>query len=327
MAVLKIVRRITGGRINLLWSPLAAWLGTLPARRRLAAVDCDYIFVIGCASICKILSEKHRTININDATGKLISSYYPEYDRLLSYFRRNLISFSTESVTESSFCLYPSSWACTSAIHDYGKSPDDVIEIAWGPNLQHELRGRVRELGGELRLLFVGISWHRKGGPKAVEVTRILRERGISARLDVVGYRPTGLRETHDGVTFHGRLKKSNAEEFARLNELYDQAQFFIMPTQFECYGMVFAEAATYGLPIISTRTGGVPSVVKDGETGLLFPVDGSAEEMADAIAELVRDKDRYRRFSENCLADSRDRLNWDVWAKKVKAEMLKRLK
>ena len=64
-----------------------------------------------------------------------------------------------------------------------------------------------------------------------------------------------------------------------------------------EGFGIVFIEAQAMGLPVVSTRTGGIPEAVEDGETGLLV-TQNDPEELAQSILRLLQDDELWRRFS-----------------------------
>ena len=90
-------------------------------------------------------------------------------------------------------------------------------------------------------------------------------------------------RENIQDVKFLGRV--SDVE----LENCYKQASIFILtPRQvglnFEGFGLVYLEAGAYGLPVVATRSGGVPEAVKDTETGLL-----ADEEDVDGVAQAIR--------------------------------------
>jgi glycosyltransferase involved in cell wall biosynthesis len=62
--------------------------------------------------------------------------------------------------------------------------------------------------------------------------------------------------------------------------------------------GRVLVEAMASGLPIVASRVGGIPDLVKDGKNGLLVPpADASA--LAEAISDLLTDKEKRNRMGE----------------------------
>lgn len=85
----------------------------------------------------------------------------------------------------------------------------------------------------------------------------------------------------------------------------------FINPSRAESFGVAALEAQACGVPVIATRVGGLPEVVRDGETGLLVPpVDPEA--LAAAIVELLPDSDRRAAMGRAARAWVRERYDWE---------------
>ena len=90
--------------------------------------------------------------------------------------------------------------------------------------------------------------------------------------------------ETHGlPVSFPGKLSKA---EWIRLSEAYD---LFLNTTTVDNAPLSLTEAMALGLPVISTRVGGIPYLITEGEDGLLVP-SGDAEAMAAAVIRLLEE-------------------------------------
>jgi glycosyltransferase involved in cell wall biosynthesis len=134
-----------------------------------------------------------------------------------------------------------------------------------------------------LRLLFVGGQPVRKG----LDVVLDAFESHLTADccLTVATQSrnlPEHLRaraERLAGVELHLDLRPSSAE----LHELFRNADLFVMPTRYDTYGFVFAEALASGLPAIATDVGGVGDIVIDGVTGFVVEV-GDPDGLAFAV-------------------------------------------
>lgn len=88
-------------------------------------------------------------------------------------------------------------------------------------------------------------------------------------------------------VRFRGQIDEPEA-----LRRVYEAADLFVWPAVNEAYGMVLLEAQARGCPVVAGAFGGVPDVVRDGETGLLAkPGDPAA--LAAAIRTLLADPER----------------------------------
>jgi glycosyltransferase involved in cell wall biosynthesis len=71
-------------------------------------------------------------------------------------------------------------------------------------------------------------------------------------------------------------------------------AHLLLLPSETESFGLVALEALSCQVPVIATRVGGLPELIKDGETGYLFPV-GDVEGMSKAAVELLQDDDKRK--------------------------------
>ena len=80
------------------------------------------------------------------------------------------------------------------------------------------------------------------------------------------------------------------------LEEVIAASHLFVLPSETESFGMAALEALASEVPVIATKTGGLPEVVADGETGYLLPV-GDVEGMAARAIEILSDDSLQRRM------------------------------
>jgi L-malate glycosyltransferase len=92
-----------------------------------------------------------------------------------------------------------------------------------------------------------------------------------------------------------------------RVNELLPLADLMIMPSSLESFGLAALEAMACKVPTIATRVGGVPELIEDGVTGLLFPV-GAVDEMAAGAIALLNDPVRFSAMREAARKDAQKR-------------------
>jgi len=95
----------------------------------------------------------------------------------------------------------------------------------------------------------------------------------------------------------------------ASLEAAYSAADLFVLATRSETYGMAVAEAISYGVPVISTRTGEIPAIV--GEGGLLAE-PGDVEGFGALLAQAVGDAPLRRRLRDEARAAAQRLPTWD---------------
>jgi glycosyltransferase involved in cell wall biosynthesis len=149
------------------------------------------------------------------------------------------------------------------------------------------------------RFLFVGKDWGRKNGAAVVRSFARLRERFQEARLDVVGNHPP---LDDRGVTGHGMLRDAVPAENRRLEELYQRATCFVMPSHHEPAGIVYVEAAATGIASIGTTSGGARDLI--GDAGIL--VDPSSDDALFQAMSTMADPETASRLGGKALVRSR---------------------
>ncbi|MES2220568.1 MAG: N-acetyl-alpha-D-glucosaminyl L-malate synthase BshA [Acidobacteriota bacterium] len=82
-----------------------------------------------------------------------------------------------------------------------------------------------------------------------------------------------------------------------QVNELLPAADLMLMPSELESFGLAALEAMACEVPTIGTNVGGVPELIHDGVTGLLFPV-GDVEAMSAAAIGLLKHPDRLKEMA-----------------------------
>ena len=78
----------------------------------------------------------------------------------------------------------------------------------------------------------------------------------------------------------------------------FQNCDLFVAPSLYESFGLIYIEAMAYGKPVIGCKTGGVPEVIKDGETGLLVPPE-DPQSLAQAIIKLLKDPKLRREMGQ----------------------------
>jgi N-acetyl-alpha-D-glucosaminyl L-malate synthase BshA len=129
---------------------------------------------------------------------------------------------------------------------------------------------------------------------RVVDVVKVFAQvaRELPAQLYLVGDGPERSAAewlAHD-LGIHCRVHFMGKQE--RVNELLPLADLMIMPSELESFGLAALEAMACKVPSIATRVGGVPELIDDGITGLLFPV-GDVEAMAAGAISLLKDRNR----------------------------------
>lgn len=328
----KIVPKVEGRIRKLLSGKIYKYQYDIGLARRVSAIidqkirksEPDILLASLMSPEVAFLKSKKPLFITTDATFPLLNELYQSHSNLHPKSIKNAKLLESIAFEKATKLILPLQWLADSAMNDYGISAKKIEVISYGSNLNYKLPAdqlhpliQSRLSSDKIVLLFVGVRWEEKGGPFAVEVLRQLLQMGVRAELEIMGCDPE-IPDKPDEVKILGFLDKSKPEESRRVEELYREASFFIMPTKAECVGMSFIEAASVGLPAIGTEIGGVPEAITDNETGFIIGETHAPKETAEWIKKIWEDKLLYLSISENAFQRYTKKMNWELWGKKV---------
>jgi glycosyltransferase involved in cell wall biosynthesis len=148
---------------------------------------------------------------------------------------------------------------------------------------------------GEVRLLHVGRLVRTKGARDTIRALDLLR--GLPVSLDVVGdgYDRAACEALVGELGLTDRVRFAGRRTRAEVDEYYRRADVFVFPSYREPGGNVAFEAMGHGLPLVVCDRGG-PGAVVDETCGITVPAvspEQLAQDVAGAVGELVKDRDR----------------------------------
>jgi glycosyltransferase involved in cell wall biosynthesis len=135
---------------------------------------------------------------------------------------------------------------------------------------------------------------------------------GAEDQLDSEGYnylmKSTKLSRFSDRVHWIGQV--------ADVRPWYRSADILLFPSENEAFGRVVVEAMACGIPVVATRSGGVPEIITDGQDGLLVPV-GNSDEMAKAMLQIISNRPLRDKIIQNDKQRAND-FSLDTHVKKM---------
>lgn len=155
---------------------------------------------------------------------------------------------------------------------------------------------------GKKIILFVGRLAEKKGVTYLIDAMK-----KVDAKLVIVGDGPLSEQLKTQASFLKDKVCFLGAKTHEELRTIYASSDIFVAPSitakdgDKEGFGLVFLEAMASGLPVIGSNSGGIPSIVKDGENGFLVE-EKDVNGIADKINRLILEENLYYKFSENAL-------------------------
>ncbi|VAW37983.1 hypothetical protein MNBD_DELTA02-399 [hydrothermal vent metagenome] len=213
-----------------------------------------------------------------------------------------------------------SSWL-REILEDKLHAPVGVL-IPHAPDLEQffveDAAGSRRDKDGNLRVLlsYRDIEW--KGMADGFRAFQLAQKQ--EPRIKLVVFGPEKGPDVPEGVEFHQRPTRD------RLRRLYNSCDIFLFPSILEGFGMPPMEAMACGCAVVVTRVGAVPDYTTAGKTALVCE-PGSAEELAEGILRLVRNKGLREEIAEAGRRHITENFSWAASARQLEGFILDTLK
>lgn len=222
-----------------------------------------------------------------------------------SYKRKNKIALDFYKSCAGIFTM--SEWLREDLIKNTRLPEDKVHAVGGGCNIDVTKIDYSKKQGN--KFIFVGVNWKRKNGDLVVRAFEKLQKIYPALELYIVGPKSKPAIPENKNIHFLGNLS------FEKLHEYYNLCDYFVMPSEFEAYGLVFAEALCFGLPCIGKNHYAMPEFIKNGENGYLINESSEMEllekmkllyENRRAISSNVQSKKDYyiQKYSWGTVAD-----------------------
>ena len=285
---------------------------------KLRGLDLDMIL----ATHTELLSEFESDLPIaywSDSNFGCMLGAYPYFQGLNPFAIKRGHEYERRALERADLVFYACDWAREAAINLYGANPDKVKVIPFGANIRCDrtaddvdklIAARPKQ---RCNLLFLGKVWARKGGDTAVAVAEELNKSGLPTTLTLVGSQPPEDKALPSFVRKIGFINKSDPVGLKQFNDLIAESHFLILPSRAEAFGIVFCEAASFGVPGLATKVGGIPTAVCDGKNGQTFPSDTPPSQYAAFIRQHFANYGSYELLARSAFREYETRLNWGV--------------
>jgi glycosyltransferase involved in cell wall biosynthesis len=228
--------------------------------------------------------------------------------------QRELRALETAALARAKRVVVTSSITGHTLAKDFGVPPDRITVAEPGT----DPAARATGTGEPLQLLAIGSIVPRKAYDILVRALATTADKPW--RLTIAGpsdRNPDALAALHAAIRETGlgdRIALIGAVSTAELDKLYATADIFLMPSLYEGYGMVLAEAMARGLPIVCTTGGAAAETVPADASLKVLP--GNEKALSDAILRVLNDAALRRRMGEASWAAGQKLPRWDDTAR-----------
>lgn len=208
---------------------------------------------------------------------------------------------------------------CTAKISVVGVGIDTQMLLT-SDECNEPLYQLIKYRKAKVKLLYIGRFEKRRNIPFIINVFAKVLEQGIDAELYMVG---SGNKNYMDKcftyiekVGLKNKIFWQEKIEQKYLHKIYSCADIFLLPTEYEIFGMVLLEAMYFKTVVLTTRNGGSSTLIQSGENGFIIESKNSRL-WADIIRKLYNEKQEMKRIKDSAFETISRNYTWDALADK----------
>lgn len=285
---------------------------------KLTCKNYDLIFAPVSSTLIAFLDTEVPIVYLSDTTFELMIDYYPEFTGLSKKNIRDGNTIDIRALQRTDKAIFGSHWARNSAIAYYKFPAENAFVFEFGANLLYEPKASDLTFSDMevCNILFLGVNWERKGGDIAHKTYLKLKTMGFACTFTIIGCNPN-INADDRNITIIPFIDKNDQKDFDELYKIFLHTHILLLPSRAECFGIVFSEASAFGVPSITTNTGGIPSAIENGVNGFLLDHSANENEYAEKIYSIFSDKNLFRKLRVSTRNTYENKLSWKIWIEK----------
>ena len=189
----------------------------------------------------------------------------------------------------------------------------DGIDLDFFKRIDTEAKRKLDLKNDDIIITFIGRLVYAKGAQDLIAIFPKIKEKNPDTKVIIIGDGPykNELQKMIDKAHKNDILFLGTKTPWEIVGIL-SNTDIFVNLSYSEGFGITILEAGAVGVPVIATKVGAVPELIKDHETGIIIN-PGDRKQLYNAIKELIDNPDLKKKMSDNMIINIKNNYSWDI--------------
>ncbi|MBN2070322.1 MAG: glycosyltransferase family 4 protein [Candidatus Krumholzibacteriota bacterium] len=288
------------------------WHGLRSQRRKKIDIIVAYdpLLCGFCGYILKRMTGARLVVEVN---GDIIKAGFLGELGILRKFKNRLVSGLTVFILDRADKIKYLNSEIAAAYSSMTKNGDYETFINFVPTYEFQ-KGPTRF---DKVVLFVGFPFYLKGVDILIDAFKMISHRHSDFALKIVGYCPDP-QDYYEMIGDNANIIIEKPVFYDEIISEFKNCYCFVLPSRSEGMGRVLIEAMASGKPVIGSKVGGIPFLIRDGENGFLFE-KGNASDLAAKLEILLGDESIAKEMGERARQYVEGNLSSEIYIARFK--------